>query len=87
MSGKISYSPVVGCNGKVSLYMFSIALYSKVCSLPLSHHCSVRGVAVVGFATDKGCSEHLAKMRHIHTFTSEKHRCVELNTLHIASPP
>lgn len=74
MSDKTCYSTVTGSNGKVSLYLFSIALYLKVCSSPLSHRCSVRGGAVVGFTTGKEYSEHvLAKMRHTRIFTSEKH--------------
>lgn len=88
LSAEICNDTVSGSTGTVSLNSFSIALYLKVCSSPLSHHCCVRGGAVVDFTMDKGCPEHvLAKMRHTGIFTSEKYCSVELNTLHIASPP
>lgn len=52
MSAKI-HEGIVGSNSKVSLY-FSIMLCLKLCSSPLSHHCSERAGGVVGFPMDKG---------------------------------
>lgn len=53
LSAEICNGTVSGSTGKVSLNSFSIVLYLKVCSSPLSHHCCVRGGAVVDFTMDK----------------------------------